>query len=105
MTSPSSVRLETTHPSTAIAAMQTVEEDVEYVPSFQREAVVTLLMVVSGGLTSFFGGMFYQFSPAWIETGANSTISNIWVTFVLLATTFGVEGVMAALSRRARQAL
>lgn len=75
--------------------------------SQQLELVVILVMVGSGGVTSFFGGMFYQFSPAWSsQSGTKSGVmANLWVTIFLVMFIFLVEGGCAALSKATRQAL
>lgn len=106
-------------PSTALALPEE-ENDVgkPTTPSHQLELTVTLVMVASGGVTSFLGGMFYQLSPAWpdalpvavngtlvTESVGNSTLANLWVTVFLVLAIFGVEGGCAALSKTTRQAL
>lgn len=83
--------------------------------SKQLELVVVLVMVASGGVTSFLGGMFYQLSPAWSafnstldnahESQHDSTLANVWVTAFLVVFIFSVEGSCAALSPATRRAL
>ena len=70
-----------------------------------REFFVTVVMIVSGSLMSFFGSLFYRLSPAWAESGADSIVSDIWLTYCLTLGVFVFCTLGAGLSRTNRVAL
>ena len=70
-----------------------------------RELVASLVMVVCGSLMSFFGSLIYRLSPTRALSGAESIVSDIWLTYCLTLGVFLFCTLGAGLSRANRVAL
>ena len=74
-------------------------------PGRARELVASLVMVLCGSLGSFFGSLIYRLSPTRALSGAESIVSDIWLTYCLTLGVFLFCALGAGLSRANRVAL
>jgi len=69
------------------------------------ELVASIVMVACGSLMSFFGSLVYRLSPTRALSGADSIVSDIWLTYCLTLGVFLFCALGAGLSRANRVAL
>ena len=74
-------------------------------PAASMERAVTFAMVASGALYSFAGGLLYRLSPKWDESGANSILADLWMTYCLTMGVFVFCAIGSGISQTNRQAL